>query len=175
MWTRSGRCGGTTPARGVPSRGSTGACPCLVRRSGRFCDRRQRSSITPSGSAAEPGVDRLPVAEPLRRGAALAAAFHDLRQRVNEDDVRDPHVAALNRQAGADFGAMFCCDLFHDCAPLDCCLIIDKQVLRAHVDHRDESRVRRREDDGAFARSSLVRHCEIIETGNESRRFKNGS
>ena len=28
---------------------------------------------------AEPGVDRLPVAEPLRQGAALAAAFHDLR------------------------------------------------------------------------------------------------
>ena len=39
-----------------------------------------------------------------------------------------PHVSALNRQEGADFGALFRHDLFHDCMPLDFYVIIDSHL-----------------------------------------------
>ena len=81
-----------------------------------------------AGPAAEPGVVRVPVAEPLRQGAPLAAIFQDIQDRVDEDDVRNPHVPALNRQIRVDFGVLFCCDLFHDCEPLDFYVIVDSQL-----------------------------------------------
>ena len=70
--------------------------------------------------AAEPGADRGPVAAVLR----------EVRKRVDEGAVRNPHVAALNRQAGVDSGAMFCRDLFNICAPLDLYFITDNQLSK---------------------------------------------
>ena len=72
-----------------------------------------------AGPAAEPGVDRLPFVETLWQGTPLAAVLQDVPDRVDEDDVRNPHVPALNRQTRVDFGVLFCCGLFHDCVPLD--------------------------------------------------------
>ena len=81
-----------------------------------------------SGPAAEPGVDRGSFSEPLRQRARLAAVLHDMQSRVDDDDVRNPHVPALNRKIGANSGAMFRRDLFHDCAPLDFYFIVDKHL-----------------------------------------------
>ena len=81
-----------------------------------------------AGPAAEPGVDREPVAEALRPGAPLAAVLQDTQNRVDEDDVRNPHVPALNWQEVVESGVLFRRDLFHDCAPLDCYLIVDKHL-----------------------------------------------
>ena len=78
--------------------------------------------------AAEPGVDREPFSEPLRKRAPLAAVLQDMQNRVDDDDVRNPHVPALNRKLRVDCGAMFRRDLFHDCAPLDFYLIVDKHL-----------------------------------------------
>ena len=64
--------------------------------------------------AAEPGVDRMPFSEALRQGAPLAAVLQDVQDRIDDCDVRNPHVPALNRQEGTDFGVLFCRDLFHD-------------------------------------------------------------
>ena len=50
------------------------------------------------------------------------------QNRVNESDVLHPHVPPLNRQEGVDFGAMFCRDLFHNYAPIDFYLIVDKHL-----------------------------------------------
>ena len=80
------------------------------------------------GTAAEPGVDRRPTAEPLRQGAPLAVVLYDVQYCLDEDDVRGPRVPALIRQKGADFGAMFRRDLFHNCAPLDFYLIVDRHL-----------------------------------------------
>ena len=81
-----------------------------------------------AGPAAEPGVDRGPIAEPPRQGPPFVAVLHDVQYRVDEDDVRKAHVPTLNRQEGVDFGAMFRRDLFHDCAPLDFYLIGDRHL-----------------------------------------------
>ena len=78
--------------------------------------------------AAEPGVDRLPFSEALRQGAPFAAVLQDVRDRIDEVDGRNPHVPALNREQRADFGVLFCCDLFHDCAPLDFYVIVDSHL-----------------------------------------------
>ena len=69
---------------------------------------------TAARPAAEPGVDRASFSEPLRQGAPLAAVLREVQDRVDEDDVGNPHVPPLNRQEGADFGVLFCRDLFHD-------------------------------------------------------------
>ena len=81
-----------------------------------------------SGPAAEPGVDRLPFSEPLRHRAPFAAVLQDVQDRIDESDVGNPHVPALNRREGADFGVLFCRDLFHDCAPLDFYIIVDSHL-----------------------------------------------
>ena len=78
--------------------------------------------------AAELGVDRASFSEPLRQGAPFAAVLQDVQDRIDEDGVRNPHVPALNRQERADFGVLFCCDLFHDCAPLDFYVIVDSHL-----------------------------------------------
>ena len=78
--------------------------------------------------AAEPGVDRIPFSEALRQGAPLAAVLQDVQDRVDDCDVGNPHVPALNRQEGADFGVLFCRDLFHDYAPLDFYVIVDSHL-----------------------------------------------
>ena len=78
--------------------------------------------------AAEPGVDRMPFSEALRQGAPLAAVLQDVQDRVDEVDVRNPHVPALNRQEGTDFGVLFCRGLFHDCLPLDFYVIVDSHL-----------------------------------------------
>ena len=70
-------------------------------------------------TTAEPGVDRGPVAEVPRQGVQLAAVLQDVQDRVDEVDIRNPHVPALNRQTGVDVGVLFCCDPFHDCSPLE--------------------------------------------------------
>ena len=72
-----------------------------------------------AGSAAVSGVDRESVTEPLRQRAPLAAILQDVQNRIDEGDVRNPYIPAANREKGVDFRALFCCDLFHDCAPLD--------------------------------------------------------
>ena len=76
------------------------------------------------------GTGRRPrtVAEPLRQRAPFAAVLQDLQDRVDEVDVRNPHVPALNRQEGADFGVLFCCGLFHDCEPFDFYAIVDRHL-----------------------------------------------
>ena len=81
-----------------------------------------------AGPAAEPGVDRGPFSEALRQGAPLAAVLQDVNDRVDEVDVGNPHVSALNRQKGADFGVLFCRGLFHDCMPLDFYVISDSHL-----------------------------------------------
>ena len=58
----------------------------------------------------------------------LAAVLQDVRKRVDEDDVRNPHVLALNREKWVDFRALFWCDLFHDCALLDFYVIFDSRL-----------------------------------------------
>ena len=63
-------------------------------------------------------------------GRASAAVLRDVRKRVNKGGVRNPHVPALNRQAGVDFGAMFCRDLFHNCAPLDFNFVTDNHLIK---------------------------------------------
>ena len=78
--------------------------------------------------AAEPGVDRVPFSEALRQGAPLAAVLQNVQDRVDKYDVGNPHVPALNRQEGADFGVLFCRDLFHDCVPLDFYVIVDSHL-----------------------------------------------
>ena len=78
--------------------------------------------------AAEPGVDRLPFSEPLRQRMPLAAVLQDVQYRVDESDVRNPHVSALNRQIRLDFRVLFRCGLFHDCAPLDFYVIFDSHL-----------------------------------------------
>ena len=85
--------------------------------------------------AAKPGVDRKPVAEPFRQGTPFAAILQDLRKRVYGDDLRNPHVPALSRQAGVDLDATFCRDLFHHCAPLDCRLIVDRHLSMDPSNH----------------------------------------
>ena len=77
---------------------------------------------------AKPGIDLEPVAEPLRQGTPLAAVLQDVQNRVDEDDVRNPHVPALNRAIRVDFRVLFCRDLFHDCAPLDFYVIVDSYL-----------------------------------------------
>ena len=81
-----------------------------------------------SGPAAEPGVKRGPFSEPLRQSAPLAAVLRDMQNRVDDDDIRNPHVPALNRKIGVDSGVLFRRDLFHDCAPLDFYRIVDKHL-----------------------------------------------
>ena len=66
-------------------------------------------------------------AEALRQCAPLAAVLQDVQNRV-DDDVRNPHVSALNRKIGVDSGAMFRRDLFHECSPLDLYHIVDKHL-----------------------------------------------
>ena len=48
-----------------------------------------------SRPAAEPGVDREPIAETPRQGPPLAAVLHDMQNRVDDDDVRNPNVPTL--------------------------------------------------------------------------------
>ena len=78
--------------------------------------------------AAEPGVDRASFSEPLWQGAPFAAALQGVQNRIDEDDVENPHVAALNRQEGADFGVLFRRSLFHDCILIDFYVIIDSHL-----------------------------------------------
>ena len=47
--------------------------------------------------AAEPGVDRASFSEALRQSAPLAAVLQDVQDRIDDCDVRNPHVFALNR------------------------------------------------------------------------------
>ena len=81
------------------------------------------------GSAAKPGVNREPVAEPLRQRTSLAAVLQNIQNRIDEGDVRNPHVPALNREKRVDFGVLFRHDLFHDCAPLDFYVIVDRHLI----------------------------------------------
>ena len=78
--------------------------------------------------AAEPGVDRGPFSEPLRQRAPFAAVLQDVQNRIDDCDVGNPHVSALNRQEGAEVGILFCRDLFHDCMPFDFYVIIDSRL-----------------------------------------------
>ena len=78
--------------------------------------------------AAEPGVDRGPFSEALRQRAPLAAVLQDVQNRIDEVDGRNPNVPALNREQRADFGVLFRCGLFHDCAPLDFYVIVDSHL-----------------------------------------------
>ena len=78
--------------------------------------------------AAEPGVDRASFSEALRQGAPFAAVLQNVQNRIDDCDVRNPHVPALNRQEGTDFGVLFRRDLFHDCMPIDFYVIIDSQL-----------------------------------------------
>ena len=77
---------------------------------------------------AEPGIDRASFSEPLRQGAPFAAVLQDVQNRVDDCDVGNPHVSALNRKEGADFGVLFCRDLFHDYAPLDFYVFVDSHL-----------------------------------------------
>ena len=54
----------------------------------------------------------------------------DVQKGVDESEVRNPRAPELNRKQGADFHAMFCRDLLHGRALLDCYLIIDKPTAR---------------------------------------------
>ena len=56
--------------------------------------------------AAEPSGDREPIAEALRQGASFAAVLQDVQDRIDEYDVGNPHVPALNRQEGAGFAVI---------------------------------------------------------------------
>ena len=78
--------------------------------------------------AAEPGVDRLPFSEALRQRASFAAVLQDVQDRIDESDVGNSHVPPLNREKRVDFRALFCCDLFHDCAPLNFYVIVDSYL-----------------------------------------------
>ena len=78
--------------------------------------------------AAEPSVDRESAAEPLRQRAPLAAVLQDLQNHIDEIDVRNPHVPALNREKRVDFRTLLCCGLFHDCKPFDFYVIFDSHL-----------------------------------------------
>ena len=80
------------------------------------------------GPAAQPGRDHFPFAEVLKQGAPFAAVLGNAEKRVDEDDVRNPHISALYRQIGMDFRAMFFRDLFHDRALLVCYLFLYKYL-----------------------------------------------
>ena len=60
-----------------------------------------------AGPAAEPGVNRGPVVEPLPQRAPLAVVLQDVRKRVDEDYIRNPHVLALKREKRAGYHALF--------------------------------------------------------------------
>ena len=62
------------------------------------------------------------------RARSLAAVLQDVQYRVDEDDVRNPHVSALNRQIRVEFDVLFCRDLFHDRAPHDFYVIVDSYL-----------------------------------------------
>ena len=80
------------------------------------------------GPVEEPGVDCVPFSEALQQRAPLSAVLHDVQNRVDENDVVNPNVSALNRKIGVDSGTMFRRGLFHDCAPLDFNRIVDKHL-----------------------------------------------
>ena len=80
------------------------------------------------GPAVHPGVNRASIAEVIRQGAPLAAVLRNEEKRVDEDDVRNPHISALDRQIGMDGRAMFFCDLFHGRALLACYLFLYKHL-----------------------------------------------
>ena len=82
-----------------------------------------------AGPATEPCVDCGQVAKAPRQGAALVVVLQDVRMGIDERGVRNPHVSALNRQARMDFSAMVYRDLFHDRAPLDFRLIVDRHPV----------------------------------------------
>ena len=79
-------------------------------------------------AAAEPGIDRGPVAEPRRQVAPLAAVLQNVRKHAFEAGLRNLHVPPLKRKTGVDFHAMLRRDLFHDRAPIDFYLIVDRHL-----------------------------------------------
>ena len=50
------------------------------------------------GPAPEPDVDCVPFSEQPRQRTPFAAVLHDAQNRVDENDIGNPHVPALNRQ-----------------------------------------------------------------------------
>ena len=66
-------------------------------------DCRQPVEHAHPGPAAHPGVDRASFSEALRQGAPLAAVLRNMEERVDEGDVWNPHIPALDRQMGVDF------------------------------------------------------------------------
>ena len=71
-----------------------------------------------------------PLAAPegLRKSAPFATALRDIQNRVDEDNVRNPHVPALNRKIGVDSGLLFRRDLLHDCASPNFYPTVDKHL-----------------------------------------------
>ena len=80
------------------------------------------------GPAAQPHVDRVPLAVALRKGAPLAAVLKDMQQGVDDDDVRNPHVAALDRQMGMQQSVLFFGDVGHDWELLVCFFFLDRRL-----------------------------------------------
>ena len=72
------------------------------------------------GPAAQPHAGRVPLAAALGKGAPLAAVLKNVQQGVDDDDVRNQHVAALDRKMGMQQGATLFGDAGHDRELLAC-------------------------------------------------------
>ena len=68
----------------------------------------------------QPHADRVPLAAALRKGTPLAAVLKDMQQGINDDDVRNQHVAALDRKMGMQQGVLLFGDAGHDRELLAC-------------------------------------------------------
>ena len=80
------------------------------------------------GPAAQPHVDRVPLAVALRKGAPLAAVPKNVQQGIDDDDVRNQHIAALNRKMGMQQGATLFGDAGHDWELLACFFILGNDL-----------------------------------------------
>jgi len=63
---------------------------------------------------AHPGVNRVPLAEPLRQGPPLAAILGNKEDGIDHRQVRNPNIPTLNWQVGADQRVLLFCYFIHN-------------------------------------------------------------
>ena len=71
-----------------------------------------------------------------RQGAPYAAVLHDAKNSVDEIDVRNSRIPALNWQFGVDLRPTFFREFFHD-GTLGCCLILDGRIAQTGANFQD--------------------------------------
>ena len=71
-----------------------------------------------------------------RQGAPYAAVLHDVKNSVDENDVRKSGIPALNWRSGVELRRTYFREFFRDCA-LDCCLILDGRIAQTGTNFQD--------------------------------------